>query len=411
MMNRNRSIAIIVTAAILALGWWILSGGAASVIGDASFNRSAGLGNKANSSATQNASAPALAPQNVLSIRPNAPKPSAAIETAIKGAAAAAPYKESELARAYRMRESAQALLARIAQTPDDGEALRIKAKILENCATIKDDEWREAYKESKLFAQHEKEARADPRAAFLKTLPKDQSDGSLRVAAFDRLNINFCDGLKGTEVTKSEINALFSASAKLGDVPSIAREFACDIASAMPKTLPNMSMADQIRQEPAKIELTQARRAQLQEILRMGHPDSMPYLSWAMNVNYSNLRIKLPGQNDNQRFNDFKIDKALQELISCDLGAPCSGANNPALDRRCAFEGQCNLESVADAIHYYELSPASAQSVEITRGALRNAIVTGNFTELKFVPVDANETSQMFFFGRNAGSQIGCRG
>jgi hypothetical protein len=410
-MNRNRTIALLITAAIIALGWWILSGGAASVFGDASFNRSAGLSHTASSSANNHANAPALAPQNVLSIRPNAPKPSAAIETAIKGASAAAPYKESELARAYRMRESAQALLARIAQTPDDGEALRIKAKILEQCAKVKDDEWREALKDNKRFAEMETLRKTDPRGTFLKSLPKDAPENPTRTAAFDRLNLRFCEGLDTTEITKAELNSIYAASAKLGDVPSIAREFACEIASAAPKISLNASFSEQMNKEPVKIELSQAKQAQLQELLRAGHPESLDYVMWVMNQDYSNVKVRLPGQiGTRQDPQNYTTKRALQELIACDLGKPCAGTNNPDLDRRCAYQGQCNLQSIPDAIHFHELSPASSQSVELTRQALRDAIATGNFSAMKFEPVEPGAADSIYFSSMSSGEEIGCR-
>jgi hypothetical protein len=409
-MNRNRSIAILVTAAIIALGWWVLSGGATSIVSETNANRSAKLTDQPDSSASKSGNATTLAPQNVLSIRPNSPKPSATIETAIKGASAAAPYKESELARAYRMRESAQTLLARIAQTPNDGEALRIKAKILEQCATLKDDEWREALKDNKRIADMEKLSKADPRAAFLKTLVKDDPEYATRVAAFDRLNSRFCEGLEKTSFTKAEVNALYASAAQLGDVPSISREFACEIASKLPKISLTASIAEQLKQEPVKIELTPAKQSQLQELLRAGHPDSMEYLMWAMNYEYSNVRVKLPGQTAGQVLNDFTERSALKELLACDLGKPCAGANNPNLDRRCADQGQCNLQSIPDAIHYYELSPASSQNVEKTRQALRDAIATGNFSAMKFEPVSPDAADNDFISGGFAAEHIGCR-
>jgi hypothetical protein len=308
------------------------------------------------------------------------------------------------------MRESAQALLARIAQTPDDGEALRIKAKILEQCATVKDDEWREALKDNKRFAEMEKLSKADPRVVFLNTLPKDDPEYAARLAAFDRLNSRFCEGLEKKSFTKSEVNALYASAAKLGDIPSISREFSCEIASKMPKISLTASIAEQLKQEPAKIELTPAKQSQLQELLRAGHPESIEYLMWAMSVEYSNVRVKLPGQIAGRGRNDYEVKNALRELLTCDLGRPCAGTNNPNLDRRCADQGQCNLQSIPDAIHYYELSPANSQSVETIRQALRDAIATGNFGEMKFEPVNTDAAENTFFSGTIGGEEIGCR-
>jgi hypothetical protein len=280
----------------------------------------------------------------------------------------------------------------------------------LEQCGKIKDDEWREIFKSNKQVAEMEKEHKADPRGQFLKKLPKDQPENADRIAAFDRLNTRFCHGLEETEVTKAELNALYASASKLGDVPSIARAFACGIAGEMPKTNPNASFAEQIKQEPAKIEFTPARQTQLQELLRAGHPDSVRYLMWAMNQDYTNVKIKLPGQTGT-RFDiqDFSTKRALEELLACDLGKVCAGANNPDLERRCAHQSQCNLQSIPDAIHFYELSPSSSQRVEQTRQALRDAIATGNFSALKFEPVEARGVDGFFISSQAGGQEIGC--
>jgi hypothetical protein len=409
MMQRNIVFAAVVITAIVALGWWVLAGGDARTAKAVNARGSASSG--ANSTSNASGNSASLAPQNVLAIRPNAAKPSAVIETTIKGASASAPYKDSELARAYRMRESAQSLLARIAQTPNDGEALRIKAKILEQCAKVKDDEWREALKDNKRFSEMEKLRKADPRGTFLKSLPKDDPENPLRTAAFDRLNSRFCEGIEDTEITKAELNSLYAASAKLGDVPSIAREFACGIASATPKMSLNASFSEQMNKEPVRIELTQAKQAQLQELLRAGHPESLSYVMWVMNQDFSNVKVRLPGQSGTrQDLQNFTTKRALQELIACDLGKPCAGTNNLDLDRRCAYQGQCNLQSIPDAIHFHELSPASSQGVELTRQALRDAIATGNFTAMKFEPVESSAADSIYFSNMSSDEEIGCR-
>jgi hypothetical protein len=409
-MQRNVMIASLVTATIVAaIAWLLMSGGASS--SKAVSTQSAAEAAAAKAKSAADVSAAGLAPQNVLAIRPNAPKPSAMIETAIKGASASAPYKESELARAYRLRESAQSILARIAQTPNDGEALRIRAKILEQCAKIKDDEWREAFKDNKRFAEMEKIAKSDPRAAFLKSLPADQPENAMRIAAFDRLNARFCEGVEDTEITKAELNTLYASSAKLGDVPAIAREFACGIASTMPKMSPNASIAEQLKLEPVKVELTPARQTQMLELFRAGHPDAIIYLMWALEQDYSNVKVRLPGQ-ATTKFDaqSYALKDALRELIACDLGRPCAGVNNPALDGRCANRGQCNLQSIPDAIHYHELSPANSQNVEKARQALRDAIASGNFSEMKFEPVTPDTLDNVFISTGAGGAEIGCR-
>jgi hypothetical protein len=409
-MQRNVMIAAVVTATIVAaIAWLLMSGGAdASKAASAQSAAKAAADPKAKSATDVGAAG--LAPQNVLAIRPNAPKPSAMIETAIKGASASAPYKESELARAYRLRESAQSILARIVQTPNDGEALRIKAKIFETCGKVKNDEWDKIFKENKEVVEMEKTFKTDPRGAFIKSLQKDDPEAATRIAAFDRLNPRFCNDLEGMEMTGVELNSLYASAAKLGDVPSIARELACGIASSIPKISPNQTFAEQFKQEPVKIELTSARQSQLLELLRAGHPDSIEYLMWTMNQDYKNVRVRLPGQ-IGRKFDpqDFFTKRALKELIACDLGKPCGGADNPDLDRRCANQGQCNLQSIPDAIHFYELSPAYSQNVEKTRQALREAIATGNFNELKFEPV-GNNPYDAVNFNMSAGDEIGCR-
>jgi hypothetical protein len=387
-MNRNRSIAILVTAAILAFGWWILTGGAASLVGGKNTNRPAELTDKSGSSASKSKSgnAPTLAPQNVLSIRPNAPKPSAAIETAVKGASAAAPYKESELARAYRMRESAQTLLARIAQTPNDGEALRIKAEILERCAKIKGDKWREAMKGTEA-EKMETRRKSDPRGAFLKSLPSEHPDNAARISSYDRLNPKFCEGLENFEVAKDELNVLYSQAEKAGDVPAMARALACDVSRVIPESDPQATFREELERNNPKVELTQEMQSRLQTLLAHGHPAAFSDLMAVMNFRYANVRLSLPnGMQQGTSWADRSM-RAVESLLRCDFGAICAGPGNLELDRRCALQGQCNAQSVPDAIHFYELSPSSSQRAEAMRQVLRDAMTSGNFSAIRFAP------------------------
>jgi hypothetical protein len=51
-----------------------------------------------------------------------------------------------------------------------------------------------------------------------------------------------------------------------------------------------------------------------------------------------------------------------------------------------CAYLGHCNASSLADYIYYYGASPNDAQLMSQYEGLLRNAIESGNWSQLPVI-------------------------
>jgi hypothetical protein len=72
-------------------------------------------------------------------------------------------------------------------------------------------------------------------------------------------------------------------------------------------------------------------------------------------------------------------------QLLACDYGYPCDESNERVLNA-CAYQGHCDANSLPDYLFYYGASPHDSQLTAQYREVLRNAIETGNWSQLTVV-------------------------
>jgi hypothetical protein len=85
---------------------------------------------------------------------------------------------------------------------------------------------------------------------------------------------------------------------------------------------------------------------------------------------------------------NQLVEPRALQQafaLLACDYGYPC-GETNPRVLSGCAYQGHCDAASLADYLFYYGSSPYDSQLLAQYRGVLRQAVETGDWSQLTVV-------------------------
>ena len=68
--------------------------------------------------------------------------------------------------------------------------------------------------------------------------------------------------------------------------------------------------------------------------------------------------------------------------VLACEYGQPC-GAETPRLQQACAMQGHCDAQNFPDFLYYYGSSPHDSQLLVQYRALLREAIETGNWSQL----------------------------
>ncbi len=86
----------------------------------------------------------------------------------------------------------------------------------------------------------------------------------------------------------------------------------------------------------------------------------------------------------DNQVVEQRAFNQAWQ-LLACDYGYPC-GEDNARVLSACAYQGHCSASSLPDYMFYYGASPYDSQLLAQYREVLRNAVESGNWSQLNVV-------------------------
>jgi hypothetical protein len=71
--------------------------------------------------------------------------------------------------------------------------------------------------------------------------------------------------------------------------------------------------------------------------------------------------------------------------VVACEYGAPC-GADSPRLLQACAMQGHCDAMNFPDYLYYYGSSPHDSQLLVRYRALVRDALETGNWSQLSVV-------------------------
>jgi hypothetical protein len=75
--------------------------------------------------------------------------------------------------------------------------------------------------------------------------------------------------------------------------------------------------------------------------------------------------------------------------VLACEYGQPC-GADTPRMQQACALQGYCDAQSFPDYLAYYSSSPHDSTLLMQYRGIIRNAIETGDWSQLRILRGEA---------------------
>jgi hypothetical protein len=254
-------------------------------------------------------------------------------------------------------------------QTP---EGWYLLYEMLRRCATITDGSVRRPY------------IRPMPkREELVASIPANDPHREKRLAAFDDLDTNRCAGFEGVTISAAQLNKLLADSASAGDPKARA-----------------VAVAQELAQSGRRLygqTLTDAQVETLRQVLGSRDPAAMVVAGRLLSNTWNDLTVRIGP--DGQVVEPRAFVNAWQ-ILACDYGYPC-GADNTRVLAECALQGHCQAASLQDFLFYYGGSPHDSQLVSQYQAILRNAVETGDWSQLSVVrgPRPAG-AQRMFFYG-----------
>lgn len=294
------------------------------------------------------------------------PKPAARFKT-VAAAPATAVSLGQQLAGAKqykplfdRLKSSAEG------ETPEGWYA---KYVILRSCATITDRQ----------TSKPRPATPAERRQRFLSGLSDIDPQRALRVAAFEQLDENHCADMEEVTSTEAELSQLLAAAARAGDAKARALRVEWDMWSAYRVSGGGATGANE--NGPGLPVLTDAQIESLKTVLLSRDPEAMIIAGRVLANSIDDLTLQMGP--DWQHIDQSAFYNAWQ-LLGCDYGMECGG-NHPKVLSSCAYQGYCSASSLPDNLYFYGNSPYQSQLLERYRAVLRQAVETGDWSQLRF--------------------------
>ena len=242
-------------------------------------------------------------------------------------------------------------------QTP---EGWYVLYEILRKCATITDADPKRPMQR----------ASAPKREDFVAGISQTDPLRDRRIAAFDAVETNRCAGFEGVTVAQADLNKLLADSASAGDPKAR--------AVAIEQEIWQMRRA-----EGRAATLSDAQVESLRQVLGTRDPEALVIAGRLLSNSWRDFSIRIGGA-DGQIAEPRAFFNAWQ-LLACDYGYPC-GADNTRVLNECAYQGHCEASTLQDYLYYYGSSPYDSQLLAQYQSVLRNAIETGDWSQVNVV-------------------------
>ena len=218
----------------------------------------------------------------------------------------------------------------------------------------------------------------ADQRTRLETQIPAASRDRARRLAMFDELMVQRCDGMEKVATTQAELDKLLADAAAAGDPKASALLAARDL---------NMPHGD------VSISDTQLRT--YQQAVASRDPEAIYIAGAALATTYRDEVTEIGPNHEEMR---GRAAYEAWQLVACEYGLEC-GANSASLQRACVFNGQCAAASVQDQVYFYDVTPYEAQLVEQYRQIFRNAAGSNDWSGITFAR-RPNTAGSRYIFG-----------
>jgi hypothetical protein len=234
--------------------------------------------------------------------------------------------------------------------------------RILRACATVAD---RRGGQRTRPQATAQIEERRRQIAA---SLPEGDPRLAQRLAAFDKVNADQCEGLGGVTVSEADLAQMLGNAVAGGDPKARAWQ----VEQEMWQERRNASTPG--RAGPT---LSDTQLAALKEAFATKDPEAMVIAGRVLANSFRDVTVRV-GPDQEPVENRTFMNAAL--LLACEYGYPC-GENNQRVLNACAYQGHCGVASLPDYLFYYGASRYDAQLLDRYRMVLRQATDSGDWS------------------------------
>jgi hypothetical protein len=291
-----------------------------------------------------------LSASAVLSIDPHAKSARATPATPVR----ATLFDEFLGAKQYR------AIYDRLKASPEGqtAEGKLVLYEILRQCAAITEGR-RPGYRAS-----------APKRADFVAGIAPNDPNRERRIAAFEDFAADKCVGFADVSITQADLGKLLGEAAAAGDPRAKALAIEQDLWQAR-----RAGGRDGATISDAQIE-------NLKQAVATRDPEALRVAGRVLANSWSDYALRIGP--DQQPVEPRAFVNAWL-VLACEYGAPC-GADTPRMQQACAFQGHCDAQNFPDYLYYYASTPYDSQLLVQYRSFLRQAIETGDWSQLSVV-------------------------
>ncbi len=306
-----------------------------------------------------NAGAPvSLAPSSVLSIDPK--------QVNLLGAPRQPRSTQSPLARDFSNATQYKLLYERLKTTPEGQtpEGQYFLYQVLRACATIAD---RKGSGPPKVNVARIEERKQEVVANLAETDPKRVQ----RLAAFDKLATDKCQGMDGVAMAEADLSQILKTAVAGGDPKASAFQIEQEMYQAARDARAGGGARG--------LTMTDAQIDGVRSALGSKDPEAMVIAGRVLANSFRDIAVTV---GPNQEAIENRVFSNAAQLVACEYGYPCADNNQRVLNA-CAYQGHCGVTTLNDYLFYYGSSPYDSQLLDQYRNALRQAVDTGDWSQL----------------------------
>jgi hypothetical protein len=240
----------------------------------------------------------------------------------------------------------------------ESAEGRLVLWEILRNCATVTEGR-RYSYRPP-----------LPKREEFIAGVNANDPQREQRIAAYDAFVTNRCQGFEGVAIAQADLDKMLAASAAAGDPRAKALSLEQELWMA------------RRAQGRDSVVLSDNQVETLKQLANTKDPEAIRVAGRVMANAWADTSIRLGP--DQQPVEQRAFMNAWL-VLACEFGQPC-GSDTPRLQQACALQGHCNAQTYPDYLYYYSSSPHESQLLAQYRSVLRNAIDTGDWSQLSIV-------------------------
>ena len=205
-------------------------------------------------------------------------------------------------------------------------------------------------------------------REDFVQGLADNDPNRDRRIAAYDEFLANRCQGFEGVNITQAELDKMLADSAAAGDPRARSMQIELELSIA------------RRTQGRDNTQITDAQIDALKQALSSKDPETIRVAGRVLSNSYADYQLRIGPQ---QAAVEPRAFMNAWLVLACEYGQPC-GPDTPRLQQACAFQGHCDAQTFPDYLYYYSISPHDSQLLVQYHNILRNAIESGDWSQVQ---------------------------